>query len=184
MNEKLIQSVSPVPVPAQLFVAGPLLAGFLSLIPAGFTFVISNIVAGLNDSSRIFDSGPVVTYGLAMFILCFVLLLAYFAAKCFIEPSMTIYRIFSDRIEYQEGLLNKQKRTLMLDQVIDVVETQGVLQQTAGAGTVSLVTQQLTSQGDGKLSNRTIRIQNIPNSNEVYETLRKLAAETTPNQQS
>ena len=97
---------------------------------------------------------------------------------------MTIYRIFPDRIEYQEGLLNKQKRTLMLDQVIDVVETQGVLQQTAGAGTVSLVTQQLTSQGDGKLSNRTIRIQNIPNSNEVYETLRKLAAETTPNQQS
>ena len=177
LNENLIETISPIPVPAQLYVVGPLLAGFLSLFPAFATFVISNM---LSDSSRIMHSGPVVIYGLVVFIVAFTLLMAYFAAKCFIEPTKTIYRIFSDRIEYEEGFFNKQMRTIMLDQVIDVIEVQGVLQQTVGAGTVSLVTQQLTSSGDGKLSNRTIAIQNIPNSHEVYEILRGLAADAKP----
>ena len=174
LNDKLIKSISPIPVPAQLFLAGPPIAFFVSLFPAMFTFVISNMIAGISGGLS-HHSGPVVVYGLVVFCLAFVMTMAWLAAKCFLEPEKTEYRIFNDRVEYEEGLLNKQKRTLMLDQVIDVTQTQSVLQQTVGAGTVSLITQQLTSAGDGKLSNRTIAIRNIPNSDEVYEVLRGLA---------
>ena len=53
--------------------------------------------------------------------------------------------------------------------------TEGVLQRTAGAGTVTLVTQQLVSQGDGRLSNRTFWLYNVPDPGGVYELIRSLA---------
>jgi hypothetical protein len=72
----------------------------------------------------------------------------------------------------------------VLDQVIDVELSEGVLQQTQGAGTVKLVTQQLVSQGEGRLSNRTIALRNIPQPKEVYELLRSLALKHHPKSSS
>ena len=168
MTDKLIRTITPIPVPAQFFLQGPIVAGIASLFPAILTFGISNII------SRRFE--PVTIYAIAVFALFFVIFMFYLAAICFIEPTKTMYRIFPDRIEFEEGLLSKQKRTLMFDQVIDVTLSQGVLQQTVGAGSVVLVTQQLTSSGDGKLSNRSIEMRNIPNSTEIYETIRQIAS--------
>jgi uncharacterized membrane protein YdbT with pleckstrin-like domain len=95
--------------------------------------------------------------------------------KVFNEPSRTTYTIYPDRVEYCEGLWNRNRRTLVFDQVIDVELTEGVLQQTQGAGTVTLVTQQLVSLGEGNLSNRRIALSNVPQPKEVYDLIRSLA---------
>src|SRR5690606_23540638 len=101
--------------------------------------------------------------------------LALVGLKVFYEPGLTSYSVFPDRIEFEEGLLNRRRRTVLLDRIIDVGLSEGLLQQTVGAGTVSLVTQQMVSQGDGKLGNRTFALTNVPQAGEVYELIRSLA---------
>jgi uncharacterized membrane protein YdbT with pleckstrin-like domain len=162
-----IREIKPVVVPAQFFVWGPLASGFISLFPGFFVFVISNMI------SRQFE--PVVGYGIAVYVTSFIVCMVLIGIKVFQEPSRTSYTVFPDRLEYYEGLWNRHRRTLVFNQVIDVELTEGVLQQTQGAGTVTLVTQQLVSQGEGQLSNRKIAIKNVLNPKEVYELIRSLA---------
>ena len=88
---------------------------------------------------------------------------------------MTTYRIYRDRIESEEGLVNRQRRTVLIGRIIDVQLTEGVLQRTRGAGTVTLVIQPLVSQGQGHLAHQTIRLGNIPQPREVYDLIRSLA---------
>ncbi len=95
--------------------------------------------------------------------------------KCFKEPEKTAYRIFENKLEYYEGLLSRHQRTVVFDQVIDVQLTEGLLQQTKNAGSVTLITQQLVSSGEGKLSNRSVVLKNVPRPQEVYDLLRGLA---------
>ena len=111
-----------------------------------------------------------VNYGLA-----FAVILGLIGLRAFYEPGLTTYAIYPDRIEFEEGLLNRQRRTVLLDRIIDVQLIEGVLQRTAGAGSISLVTQQLVSQGDGRLSNRTFQLSNVPDPGGVYELIRSLA---------
>jgi membrane protein YdbS with pleckstrin-like domain len=171
-----IREIKPVVVPAQYFVWGPLMAGFISIFPGFFTFIISNIIGmGAGDPFERIDRGPVVVYGVVVFILSFVACMALLWVKFFQEPGRTTYAIFPDRVEYDEGLWNRHRRTVVFGQVIDVELTEGVLQQTQGAGTVTLVTQQLVSGQDGKLSNHQIALQNVPQPREVYELVRSLA---------
>jgi uncharacterized membrane protein YdbT with pleckstrin-like domain len=173
-----IRVIRPVVVPAQFLVAGPLVAGFLALFPGFFTFVLSNIIAGFRLVHGDVMAGrfePVLGTALLVFALAFVAILALFALKVFYEPNLTSYAIYPDRIEFEEGLLNRQRRTVLLDKIIDVQLTEGVLQRTAGAGTVGLVTQQLVSQGEGRLTNRTFHLSNVPDPGGVYELVRSLA---------
>jgi hypothetical protein len=166
----------PVVVPAQFFVWGPLIAGFVAIFPGFFTFVISNMVTMWSGGPFAqIDRGPVVGYGAAVFLLSFVACLGLLWVKCFQEPGRTTYAIFPDRLEYDEGLWNRHRRTVVFDQVIDVELTEGVLQQSRGAGTVTLVTQQLVSGQDGRLSNRRVALRNVPQPREVYELVRSLA---------
>jgi uncharacterized membrane protein YdbT with pleckstrin-like domain len=171
-----IREIKPIVVPAQYFVWGPLIAGFISLFPSFFTFVISNMISMLSGGpfERV-SRGPVVVYGVVVFLLSFVACMVLLWIKFFQEPSRTTYSIFSDRVEYDEGLWNRHRRTVVFDQVIDVELTEGVLQQTQGAGTVALVTQQLVSGQDGNLSNRRIALRNVPHPREVYELIRSVA---------
>jgi uncharacterized membrane protein YdbT with pleckstrin-like domain len=171
-----IREIKPVVVPTQYFVWAPFMAAFISIFPGFFTFVISNMISmsSGNASERI-DRGPVVVYGVVVFLLSFVVCMALLWVKFFQEPGRTTYTIFQDRVEYYEGLWNRHRRTLVFDQVIDVELDEGVLQQTQGAGTVTLVTQQLVSEGEGKLSNRRIALTNVPQPKEVYDLIRSLA---------
>jgi len=162
-----IREIKPVVVPVQYFVCGPFIAGFISLFAGFFVFVISNMI------SQQFT--PVVGYGVAAFVISFIICMVLIGIKAFIEPSRTTYTIYPDRVEFYEGLWNRSQRTLVFDQVIDVELTEGVLQQTQGAGTVTLVTQQLVSEGEGTLSNRRIALSNVPQPSEVYELIRSLA---------
>jgi uncharacterized membrane protein YdbT with pleckstrin-like domain len=175
-----IREIKPVIVPAQYFVRGPLVAVFISIFPGIFTLVISNMIGMMiiMSSGNRFERmshGPVLVYGVVAFLLSFVVCMALLWVKAFKEPGRTTYAIYSDRVEYDEGLWNRRARTVVFDQVIDVELTEGVLQQSRGAGTVTLVTQQLVSGQDGRLSNRRIALQNVPQPREVYELVRSLA---------
>ena len=173
MDEQPIQEIRPVVVPAQFFCLGIGIATSFAVGPAFITFMISNVIIGGDPGGG--SDGPVFIYGVIVYIL--VLLVALFAAylKMFKEPERTTYSIFKDRIEYNEGFLTRNRRTLVFDQVIDVLLVEGVLQQTKAVGTVTLVTQQLVSTGESKLSNRRISLRNVPDPTAVYELLRSLA---------
>lgn len=173
MSEKAIREIKPVVIPIQYFVWGTLAAGFISLFPGFFVFIISNIIQGATGRHS-FD-GPVFIYGATAYILSFVLSMFLIYLKTFREPLRTTYTIFENRIEYDEGFLNRNRRTLVFDQVIDVHLAEGLLQQTKGAGTITLVTQQLVSSGEGKLSNRRIALRNVPKAEETYDLIRSLA---------
>ena len=169
MDEKPIRELKPVVVPAQFFVWGPLLATAISL----FTSFMSKGVGMMFGVDPFGSSSS--TLQVVVFVLAFIACIAFIGAKVFYEPTFTTYTILADRVEYFEGLWNRHRRTLVFDQVIDVELTEGVLQQTRGAGTVTLVTQQLVSQGEGQLSNRRIALKNVPQPKEVYELIRSLA---------
>ncbi len=165
--EAPIRIVRPVVVPAQFLVQGPFVSAFVGLFLGFATFVTSNMIAGGHD--------PIVGPGLVVFSLAFVVTLALFGLKVFSEPGLTSYAIYPNQIEFEEGLLNRQRRTVLLDRIIDVQLSEGLLQQTVGAGTVSLVTQQLVSHGEAKLTNRTFHLSNVPQPVEIYELVRSLA---------
>jgi uncharacterized membrane protein YdbT with pleckstrin-like domain len=95
--------------------------------------------------------------------------------KMYIEPLRTSYTVFKDRLEYDEGLLNRHRRTVVFDQIIDVQLAEGLLQQTKGAGTITIITQHLVSSGEGSLSNRQIALRNVPEPRSVYDLIRSLA---------
>jgi uncharacterized membrane protein YdbT with pleckstrin-like domain len=171
-----IREIKPIVVPAQYFIWGPLISGFISLFPGFFTFVISNILSmSSGDPFERVSRCPVVVYGVVVFLLSFVACMALLWVKFFQEPRRTSYAIYSDRVEYDEGLWNRHRRTVIFDQVIGVELTEGVLQQTQGPGTVTLVTRQLVSGQDGKLSNQRIALRNVPQPREVYELIRSVA---------
>jgi len=173
MDSKPILEVKPVIVPLQYFVWGPVLAAFISIFPGFFIFVISNIILGISGGLG-FD-GPVITYGLIAYVVSFIVSMFCIYLKMFVEPTRTTYSIYDDRIEYYEGFLNRNHRTLLYDQVIDVRLAEGILQQTRKAGTITLITQQLVESGDAKLSNRRISLTNVPNPQELYEVIRSSA---------
>ena len=142
MDNTPLREVKPVVVPAQYLLWAPLIAGFISIFPGFLTLVFSQM---FRDPFERHGRGLDPTYGLVVFGLSFVVCMGLLWVKCFKEPERITYGIFQDRIEYDEGLWNRHRRTVVFDQVIDVELSEGVLQQTRQAGTVTLVTQQLVS---------------------------------------
>jgi hypothetical protein len=103
--------------------------------------------------------------------------MALFGWRACASPNVTTYRIYRDRIEIEEGLVNHQERTILIGGIIDVRLTEGVLQRTQGAGTVTLVVQPLVSQGEGRLTHQIVILTNIPQPKGVYDLIRSLALE-------
>lgn len=171
MESTPVRTIKPVVVPAQFFVFGPVIAGFVSIFPGFLAFIVSQI-GGISFAP---GRGPDPTVGLVVFAISFAVWMAVLGVKCFKEPERTTYSIYPDRVESDEGLWTRHRRTVVLDQVIDVELTEGVLQQTSGAGTVTLVTQQMVSDQSGKLANRAVALRNVPQPRAVYELIRSLA---------
>jgi uncharacterized membrane protein YdbT with pleckstrin-like domain len=154
-------------VPAQFFVCGPIASGLVALAPGFIALVISNVLA--RSLTTVF--GP----GLVAFGIAFGVILGLIALKVFYEPGLTSYAIYPDRIEFEEGLLNHQHRTVLLDKIVEVRLIESILQRTAGAGSISLVSQQPVGAGAGRVSKRTVRMINVPDPGGVYELIRSLA---------
>ena len=169
MSDEPIREIKPVVVPLQFFVTGPLVSAFVAIFPGFFVFVISNIILGI--SRGLSFEGPNPTFGIIAWALSFAFVMYLCYLHSFVEPGRITYKVFDDRIEYEEGLFNRHRRTVIFDQVIDVHLTEGMLQQTKGAGGVTLVTQQLVSSGDGQLSNRRFTLRNVPDPKETYDLI-------------
>jgi membrane protein YdbS with pleckstrin-like domain len=167
MKDDPLRTVQPVVVPAQLYTCGTAASGFFALIPAFF--------AGLITMAITERPGPSIVLGIVIYLISFALVMALIGWRAFSAPGVTTYRIYRDRIESEEGLVNRQRRTVLIGRIIDVQLTEGVLQRTQGAGTVTLVIQPLVSQGQGNLAHQTIRLGNIPQPREVYDLIRSLA---------
>lgn len=179
MESSSIREIRPVVIPAQYFLFAPFASAFISIFPGFFTFIISNIInAWMGNSFSNASHGPILVYGLSAFTLSFIVCMFLISIKVFREPAQTTYTIYHDRIEYFEGLLNRHRRTVIFDQVIDVELTEGLLQQTKAAGTITLITQQLVTQGQAQLSNRRIALKNVPQPKEIYDLIRSLAIKT------
>jgi uncharacterized membrane protein YdbT with pleckstrin-like domain len=173
MSEKPLRVIHPVPVPIQFLIQGGILSAFMSLFPAVFTFILSNMIVGMLQGPLEFS--PVLSYPISVYFLSFLGIMALLALKYLVEPAKTTYAIFPDRIECDEGLLSRNHRTLLFDQIIDIQLSEGLLQQTRGVGTLRLITQQLVSQGQGRLVNRSVQLINIPEPREAYLLVRSLA---------
>ena len=172
MTGQPLREIKPVVVPAQFFVLGPLVAGFVAIFPAMFVFVVGGM---FGDPFERLGRGPDTGAAFTTYFLVFTIVLGLVGLKCYQQPKLTTYTVFADRVEYDEGFINRHRRTVVFDQVMDVELTEGVLQQTQQAGTVSLVTQQLVSGNDGRLSNRKVSLVNVPQPREVYDLIRSLA---------
>jgi uncharacterized membrane protein YdbT with pleckstrin-like domain len=121
------------------------------------------------------NSGLSFAFGLLVFLAVLLAIMALVGWKVYSGPGVTTYRIYRDRIEVEEGLVNRKERTVLIGGIIAVQLTESVLQRPHGAGTVTLVIQQLVSQGEGHLAHQTIRLSNVPEPRGLYDLIRSLA---------
>jgi hypothetical protein len=71
--------------------------------------------------------------------------------------------------------LNRYRRTIVLNQIIDVQLSEGIFQQQKGVGTITIITERLVIGEKGKLGNLSISLINIPEPRETYDLIRSLA---------
>src|SRR4051812_38622801 len=88
-----IRVIRPVVVPAQFPVFGPIIAGFLAILPGFFTFAVSNMMD--------MRAEPVLGPALVVYALAFVAILALVGLRAFYQPGLTSYAIYPDRIEFE-----------------------------------------------------------------------------------
>ncbi len=167
MKDTPLRTVQPVVVPAQVYTCRTIATALIALFPAFFASLISMAITGKPE--------PDLSVGLLTYLVVFASLMTVFRWRAYASPDVTAYRIYRDRIEVEEGLVNHQQRTVLIGGIIDVRLTEGVLQRTRGAGTITLVIQPLVSQGQGQVTHQTIILSNVPQPREVYDLIRSLA---------
>jgi uncharacterized membrane protein YdbT with pleckstrin-like domain len=175
MDRVPVREFHPVVVPGQYYVIAPLASLFIAFFPGFFAFILSNILRGWSEPFAMHQSGPMVSVGLIVFVLAFGAVMVLFWYKTFKEPALTTYRIFEDSVEYDEGLFTRHRRTVLFTQLVDIELTEGMLQQPHGAGTITLVTNQMVSGPNNQILNRRIELKNVPQPREIYELLRSMA---------
>jgi hypothetical protein len=168
MTDAPLLTIQPIVVPAQFFSCGTIASGFLAVFPAFFAGLIAGAISDRSE--------PIIGVGLLAYVIFFALFLSLMGWRAYSGPGVTIYRIYRDRIESEEGLVNRKHRTVLINGIIDVQLTEGVLQQTRGAGTITLVLRPLVAQGgQGNMAHQIILLSNIPQPREVYDLIRSLA---------
>jgi membrane protein YdbS with pleckstrin-like domain len=172
-DDKPLRAFRPVVMPLHFVVWAPLLAALFAIFPGVFVFIMSNVVkVALGQSSNL-----VVSFGLIAYLVAFVAAMGVLFVMMIIEPGKVVYAVYPDRLDYAEGMLNWERRTVFFSQVTDVRLSQGLLQRAKGVGTVTVATQQQTDAGDGRAAGRFVQLRNVPEPGAVYELLTSL----TPN---
>src|SRR4051794_13945393 len=137
MKESPLRTVQPIVVPAQLYTCGTVASGILALFPAFFAGLLSQ---GIIENPKLGFA-----IGFAVFLIFLALFMTLIGWRAYSGPRVTTYRIYRDRIEVEEGLVNRKERTVLMAGVIDVSLTEGPFQRSQGAGTVTLVLQPFVS---------------------------------------
>lgn len=94
---------------------------------------ISNNLPGSQD-------GTIFVFVMSMYIISILLILpilAYFDKKNF---EVTKYKVYSDRVEFEQGFINYAYKTLKLADVKEIHLSQNFFQKKAGLGTISFLT--------------------------------------------
>ena len=109
-------------------------------------------------------------YGLAPFIFL------YFDKKNF---EVTKYKVYSDRVEFEEGFINHKYTTLQLKDVLEVHHTQNFFQRRVGLGTIKFLTAGNAETYKTRNYNLTgVAFRDIENSNVIYAKIKQLKEES------
>jgi uncharacterized membrane protein YdbT with pleckstrin-like domain len=84
----------------------------------------------------------------------------------------TEYRFFQNRLDYSEGLFTAEEKSVDYKNITDVNLIRGIVQKKHGLGTIVLSTP-VNGTGAG-LARSGIRVQDIPNTDQVYEQVKGL----------
>ncbi len=129
------------------------------LIPAGFEII------GLEP--------PKVNYflviGVAVFIFLPIIRL-YLTKKNY---ELSSFKFYEDRVEFLEGFLTKQRKTVYYDQVSEVSLTEGFFQRQYSLGTIVLSTR-ATSAGEDDSGKSGVRVNNVENSEALFDQVKKI----------
>jgi hypothetical protein len=179
-----IQEIKPVVIPAQFFVLGPLASGLIALIPGlvvGTVVLMSTKIPDPVEPGYMPDTyqwGLAFSSALAASGLIFVVSMVLIGISAFKGPGRTTYTIFPDRVECCEGVWVKTRRNVAFDRVTSVEATEGILQQTRGAGTVILFAREEGNLEDQQVPasgvTKRIELANVAHPKEVYELIRTL----------
>lgn len=120
------------------------------------------------------SNAPFLLFGLVAF---FGIPVAAYVGKKY-NYQKTSYKIFDDRIEFEEGFLTLQKKIIKFKDIQEVNLRKGILQRTCDLGTVRLSTpsaggSQYASPWSSS-SRGAIDLKDLQNSDEAYETIKIL----------
>ena len=102
----------------------------------------------------------------SIFFILFVLLLVFLDKKNF---EATSYKVYSDKIEFEEGFINHKYTTIKMKDIKEIHFTQNFFQRLANIGTIKLITAANNS------SNFTgLKFVDVENSNEIYTKIKQV----------
>lgn len=156
---------------------GGMLGSFLQNID-----FIKKIVLSLPFSEMIGgDAVSFVFFGFSSFFLIFIVLpiLIFFYTKMMYKK--TVYTIYKDRIEYAEGFLSIEKKSITFKRVVEVHLRKGFIQKMFGLGSIHLEIPNSASGGrngswwEGAING--IYLKDIENPDEIYQKIKKVVNE-------
>jgi membrane protein YdbS with pleckstrin-like domain len=100
--------------------------------------------------------------------------LTYFGAKR--TSAATEYRFYPDRLEYAEGFWTAEQKSIKYADVKEVHLRRGVVQRKYGLGTIHLSTASASALPSSNRAFSGIRLQNIPDVEEVYQQVKDLVS--------
>ncbi|MGM5481484.1 MAG: PH domain-containing protein [Nanobdellota archaeon] len=118
--------------------------------------------------SLVLDSIPAIFITIAtiavIIYMCVFILIFLVRRKVFLE---TNYKIYTDRIEYKEGFLRKNKKTVHFKNVSNIGQTSSIVQQWFKVGTIFIDTAGTSYRG------HELVLHHIDNTDEIYDKLSK-----------
>jgi membrane protein YdbS with pleckstrin-like domain len=140
---------------------------FIAIWGAGFFGIPSGMAIKSMDLS-IPLWGPPIVFGMLFFL--GIPSIVYFVRKKTYDN--TEYRFYKDHLEYTEGFWTAENKNISYRQIVETSMRRGIIQRKYGLGTIYLATP-ATGENPGKSSSG-IRVRDIKNPEEVYETVQKL----------
>jgi len=98
---------------------------------------------------------------------CVIFLSCFFA---FETNKKTIYHFYKTKVEYHEGFLGKDTKTLKYNRVLETELKKGIIQQIYGVGSIYLTTGGVSASG----SSNGVFIIDIPNPDKNYRVIKEL----------
>ncbi len=150
----------------------PRFLGWMSVFP----IAINSAIGGLGMLGFAFFANHIIKGGIPLPIkimlgLAFILFVFVVPFVAYVLKrntySQTEYRFFDDHLEYAEGFLNVENKSIQFDKVQESSMTRGVIQKTYGVGTIVLKTA-------GQSPNSGIYLRDIESPEDIYDTVKQI----------